>query len=265
MAGLLLAEAPHRQHPELQAAPERERRLGILLARHPHEQLARYSLPVTLEVRLHGLRQARERKNVRHVGPTLAEQLRDFAMAVPVPRDEVRQALGFLERREILALQVLDEGELERILYLAHERGQPIEAGELRRPETPLPGHDLEAGRGRPHHDRLQEPVRLDRRRQLAELLVVEVLTWLIGVRVHVPERHDGQHRALPTLHGARDREPPYRCPLALLRSEEHTSELQSPCNLVCRLLLEKKKTYALNVVENVREPATRDIHREVE
>src|SRR5256885_9837856 len=38
-----------------------------------------------------------------------------------------------------------------------------------------------------------------------------------------------------------------------LLRSEEHTSELQSPCNLVCRLLLEKKKvrtvrflTYAL-------------------
>src|SRR5256885_5476387 len=28
----------------------------------------------------------------------------------------------------------------------------------------------------------------------------------------------------------------------ALQRSEEHTSELQSPCNLVCRLLLEKKK-----------------------
>src|SRR5256885_10752335 len=28
-----------------------------------------------------------------------------------------------------------------------------------------------------------------------------------------------------------------------VVRSEEHTSELQSPCNLVCRLLLEKKKT----------------------
>src|SRR5205807_7463527 len=28
------------------------------------------------------------------------------------------------------------------------------------------------------------------------------------------------------------------------IRSEEHTSELQSPCNLVCRLLLEKKKTF---------------------
>src|SRR6266850_4885885 len=33
------------------------------------------------------------------------------------------------------------------------------------------------------------------------------------------------------------------RCASALsARSEEHTSELQSPCNLVCRLLLEKKK-----------------------
>src|SRR5256885_3592884 len=30
-------------------------------------------------------------------------------------------------------------------------------------------------------------------------------------------------------------------CPL---RSEEHTSELQSPCNLVCRLLLEKKEDF---------------------
>src|SRR5256885_5756126 len=28
------------------------------------------------------------------------------------------------------------------------------------------------------------------------------------------------------------------------IRSEEHTSELQSPCNLVCRLLLEKKKKH---------------------
>src|SRR5256885_2821034 len=30
-------------------------------------------------------------------------------------------------------------------------------------------------------------------------------------------------------------------------RSEEHTSELQSPCNLVCRLLLEKKKKAVCN------------------
>src|SRR2546426_3651486 len=31
---------------------------------------------------------------------------------------------------------------------------------------------------------------------------------------------------------------------LVFSRSEEHTSELQSPCNLVCRLLLEKKKKH---------------------
>src|SRR5256885_12940669 len=31
-------------------------------------------------------------------------------------------------------------------------------------------------------------------------------------------------------------------------RSEEHTSELQSPCNLVCRLLLEKKKNNSLYI-----------------
>src|SRR5256885_5241550 len=35
----------------------------------------------------------------------------------------------------------------------------------------------------------------------------------------------------------------------AAVRSEEHTSELQSPCNLVCRLLLEKKKSQARNAL----------------
>src|SRR5256885_10164729 len=40
-----------------------------------------------------------------------------------------------------------------------------------------------------------------------------------------------------------RDRGPEVRRGgLVVQRSEEHTSELQSPCNLVCRLLLEKKK-----------------------
>src|SRR5256885_13125079 len=33
------------------------------------------------------------------------------------------------------------------------------------------------------------------------------------------------------------------------VRSEEHTSELQSPCNLVCRLLLEKKKKQKTNLI----------------
>src|SRR2546426_4690720 len=37
--------------------------------------------------------------------------------------------------------------------------------------------------------------------------------------------------------------------PSKRVRSEEHTSELQSPCNLVCRLLLEKKKTEPVRTV----------------
>src|SRR2546426_11125381 len=55
-------------------------------------------------------------------------------------------------------------------------------------------------------------------------------------------------HDALPICHLAErlsgiHLNPGHGLPAAeLLRSEEHTSELQSPCNLVCRLLLEKKK-----------------------
>src|SRR5256885_4989290 len=40
-----------------------------------------------------------------------------------------------------------------------------------------------------------------------------------------------------------------------VIRSEEHTSELQSPCNLVCRLLLEKKKN--AHHVPQVTRPST--------
>src|SRR2546426_10759923 len=39
----------------------------------------------------------------------------------------------------------------------------------------------------------------------------------------------------------------------ARYRSEEHTSELQSPCNLVCRLLLEKKKIITHNVIATIK------------
>src|SRR5256885_10844789 len=48
-----------------------------------------------------------------------------------------------------------------------------------------------------------------------------------------------GQCRVL-RHHG--DRRVRHRDGTGVARSEEHTSELQSPCNLVCRLLLEKKK-----------------------
>src|SRR5256885_7169152 len=39
----------------------------------------------------------------------------------------------------------------------------------------------------------------------------------------------------------------------SLSRSEEHTSELQSPCNLVCRLLLEKKNPHCASLERDPR------------
>src|SRR3989454_2955580 len=50
-----------------------------------------------------------------------------------------------------------------------------------------------------------------------------------------------GQIMAAVALLG-KNRDPSDKDIDAAMRSEEHTSELQSPCNLVCRLLLEKKK-----------------------
>src|SRR5688572_31144262 len=60
--------------------------------------------------------------------------------------------------------------------------------------------------------------------------------------RDHRPRRaHADELRAQPDLrHAHRDQRPVER--LHQPRSEEHTSELQSQSNLVCRLLLEKKK-----------------------
>src|SRR3989454_3145469 len=49
---------------------------------------------------------------------------------------------------------------------------------------------------------------------------------------------------------------PPHSHAFEHIRSEEHTSELQSPCNLVCRLLLEKKnKTELCVLVTRPRRP----------
>src|SRR5256885_12005184 len=63
------------------------------------------------------------------------------------------------------------------------------------------------------------------------------------------PEVTASRTSPLPDLRPARSRAsddvtpPPSVFPPEPPRSEEHTSELQSPCNLVCRLLLEKKIT----------------------
>src|SRR5256885_11628453 len=59
------------------------------------------------------------------------------------------------------------------------------------------------------------------------------------GGAEHHGARHIGQVFQQPCAPLVFHRDEPRQ---AIERSEEHTSELQSPCNLVCRLLLEKKK-----------------------
>src|SRR2546427_6213146 len=66
--------------------------------------------------------------------------------------------------------------------------------------------------------------VRRPDQNEFLEILVRRALVWL----PEVPAQYGARHRAFPLA--------------ATLRSEEHTSELQSQSNLVCRLLLEKKK-----------------------
>src|ERR1039457_7219308 len=70
------------------------------------------------------------------------------------------------------------------------------------------------------------------------------VLATLAEFCAGMNERGRGRRRETPTqLVGTRTRRYGPSHPQTNTRSEEHTSELQSPCNLVCRLLLEKKKS----------------------
>src|SRR5262249_11013894 len=106
--------------------------------------------------------------------------------------------------------------DLERILDIAHERGQPIEAGELGGTESALAGEELEALGDTPHDDRLDQPVRLDRGCELPELLVVEVLAGLVRIRADVAQRQKRETRPLPLLETTRHRESSDRRCLAL-------------------------------------------------
>src|SRR2546426_7282910 len=75
--------------------------------------------------------------------------------------------------------------------------------------------------------------------------------------RSRVGKRQRVAPRGLPTR---RDKQGPWWAGAprtAGMRSEEHTSELQSPCNLVCRLLLEKKKKKHKSKYQNYTETQT--------
>src|SRR3989454_2562959 len=67
---------------------------------------------------------------------------------------------------------------------------------------------------------------------------------WRLAQEIHGLSRNFGRSPwVILKSHALRPLAPDFvRRAWRMVRSEEHTSELQSPCNLVCRLLLEKKK-----------------------
>src|SRR5205807_10080943 len=79
----------------------------------------------------------------------------------------------------------------------------------------------------------LHDALPISTRWQRTSLLVSRVLN---AIRSNAPRRLPGSTQTSRSFPKASTRS------LVNGRSEEHTSELQSPCNLVCRLLLEKKK-----------------------
>src|SRR5574337_96641 len=74
---------------------------------------------------------------------------------------------------------------------------------------------------------------------------VFELWCWRRLLRVPRSEEHTSELQS------------PLNLVCRLIRSEEHTSELQSPLNLVCRLLLEKKKTTATTTNNEAIPPRT--------
>src|SRR2546426_10600307 len=91
-------------------------------------------------------------------------------------------------------------------------------------------------------------------RKSFAKRAIVQKVPFLIATQLesytgflqaHVaPEsrRNEGLQAAFTSIFPIVSHSGNARLEFVSYRSEEHTSELQSPCNLVCRLLLEKKK-----------------------
>jgi hypothetical protein len=99
---------------------------------------------------------------------------------------------GFLDRREILARDVLDEREEERVpvVALPYERGNRRESCRLGRAQTALAGDQLPASPvQRPHDDRLDETLGAHGLGELRDPHGVEAAAWLAAVRLDRAQR----------------------------------------------------------------------------
>src|SRR6185369_2994093 len=99
-----------------------------------------------LEARLHGIRQAEQAERVGDRRTALADAGGDLLLREPVGVDQVPVRLGLLERRQVLALDVLDDRELEalfRTTTLPHDDRDALEPRLRGGPQTSLPRDQL--------------------------------------------------------------------------------------------------------------------------
>src|SRR2546426_3261483 len=116
-----------------------------------------------------------------------------------------------------------------------------LERRRVREPKVPLRVGAEGRARGDGHVARLEEllgePHRV--RRQVSCVRQNVERARRLRADAEADGSQAGDHRAPPVVEDGAEAT---ALVARLTRSEEHTSELQSPCNLVCRLLLEKKK-----------------------
>ena len=123
--------------------------LGLLFGRGQREQragVAHFELAL-LDERADGLRQLEQAQEVRHRGARTADGLRGLLVGQLEFRDQPRERGRFLERVQVLALDVLDEGERDGVLVVdAAQHGRDVvQARHLRGAPAALAGDDLVA------------------------------------------------------------------------------------------------------------------------
>ncbi len=162
---------------------------------------------------LDGGRQLEQAQRVAHRRSALADPRRDLVVGEVEVLDQLLVGGRLLERVEVLAMDVLDQGVLERggVVDVADDGGHRREAGPLGRPPAALAGDELVAvvAEGS-DEDRLQDAELPHRRGQRGERLLVEGPPGLVGVGRDAADRDLGQAQraGLAGRHLRRDERP---------------------------------------------------------
>ena len=167
-----------------------------------------------LDERTHRLGQLQQAQQIADRRAGASDRLRRLLVRHLKLIDEARQSARFLQRIQVLALNVLDErnGDCRLIGNLADNGWDLGKARQLRRTPTPLTGNDLVAPRRairrlqRSYDDRLDDALRANRIRKLLQSLRAHIRAGLVAPTLQEVERKLGQFlaRAHPVGRGGR-------------------------------------------------------------